>query len=127
MEKQNPKEIQKISKERKKNGTTQYFVVSNDNNDGKGHWHKETDIPQSLIEQYNDSEKNKKKGNKKTIVNTGRRIQLILGAKKIENDLVFVVKFTDSDTFEDVSHSDMKNRYTKSLLSYYEQKLSVSK
>ena len=120
------KEIVEIINVRKRNGSTQYNVVFSDTKDGKSQWIKpEEGVTPQLIEQFNESLKDKKKNPKKGNANTGRRIQKIAGARKIENDLYFVVKFTDSDQFENVPHSDMKSRYTKSLLGYYEQHIKV--
>ncbi|EAY13575.1 hypothetical protein TVAG_389720 [Trichomonas vaginalis G3] len=115
-----------ITKTRKRNGVTQYFVIYSDTKDGKGQWVKETDLKcQSLIEQFEGTEIDKKKVARKPSATPPRRIQKIAGAMEINNEIVFLVKFTDSENFENVSHADMKSRYTKSLLAYYEQHIFV--
>ena len=114
-----------VLKSRKRNGVTQYFVVFDDqdeNSPKKGQWLKDNNPKfKPFLDQYEESHKEKKKTTRKTSTVPPRRIQKILGIMDNDNEKVFIVKFTDSENFEKVSHADMKNRYTKSLLAFYEQ------
>ena len=109
-----------VMKTRKRNGITHYLIVAEGEDEKKGQWVKENEpfIYKQVIEQYEDD---KKKNIRKQNSATPRRILKIAGVMEIDNEKWFIVRFTDSDVFEKVSHADMKNRYTKSLLAYYEQ------
>ena len=106
-----------VIKTRKRNGITQYLIAPEGEDEKKGQWVKENDpIFKKIIDQYEDDKKKNIK-----IPATPRRILKIAGVMELDNEKWFIVRFTDSDVFEKVSHADMKNRYTKSLLAYYEQ------
>lgn len=115
-----------ITKSRKRNGATQYFVMPYNQDEKKGIWVKENDPNyKKLIDQYEEEGKDKKKAVRKPSAGPPRRIQKIAGIMVNDDEWVFIVKFTDSEVFEKVSHSDMRSRYTKSLLAYYEQHIHI--
>lgn len=116
----------KITKNRKKNGVNQYYVLYNDSKDNKGRWVNESEIvDQKLITQFLENEKDKRKYNKRQN-SSGRRIQKIIGAcydDNLKSNFSFIVKFSDSNSQEKVSRNDMKCRYTKTYLSYLEENI----
>ena len=115
-----------VLKSRKRNGVTQYLINFDGDDEKKAQWIKENDPKfKHIIEEFEDTLKDKKKSSRKSNPSTPRRISKIAGVMEIDKEKWFIVRFTDSELFEKVSHSDMKNRYTKSLLAFYEQHIVI--
>ena len=111
------RQIKEIKREQKKDGAESFLVVYEGDENDKGKWVPESDIPPELITAFRAKKKN---------ANKARKIKEIKGIIPQGDDIksaLFVVRFRDGSKDEGVAHSVMHSQYAKELLKYYESNI----
>jgi hypothetical protein len=118
-----PRKVERIKKARLKDGRTEYFVKFAGNDGGRGAWLSPAQIdPPSLIDAFRAKSRSDPPFEMSADPSV-HEIKEIQGIIPQGDTWSFLVRFSDSNKDELLSRADMRARYPRQLVRFYESHL----